>query len=403
MEKDRFEDEGTIGVGARGAVHRVFDREILRRVAVKQMHEPADAELTARFVEEAQVMGQLDHPNIVPVHDLLRDARGRPTRFIMTLVSGRTLDEILDEEREAPVAGERLEELLRVFLKVCDAVSFAHSRGVIHRDLTPQNVMVASHGRVYVMDWGFALLRGRGEHVVATGHRPDRFDAPGSVIGTPAYMAPEQASGRTDAIDARTDVFGLGGILYRLLTLTPPYPGGDVLSLARAGRVAAPGTLVDERRLPTGLCRIAMKALAAAPADRYPTVDELARDVETFLRGGGWFPAAAFPKGTLIIREGERGDVGYIVTEGRCEIYRTEAGRRIPLRQVGPGEIFGEVGVVTASPRTATVEAMTDVTALVVTRGALEHEASRSTWMRALIEAAVERFVELDRPGAPRA
>ena len=109
MEKDRFEDEGPIRVGARGAIHRVFDREIRRHVAVKTMHDSADPELTARFFEEAQIMGQLDHPNIVPVHDVLRDGRERPTRFIMTLVDGRTLDEILDEQTEAPVAGERLE------------------------------------------------------------------------------------------------------------------------------------------------------------------------------------------------------------------------------------------------------------------------------------------------------
>jgi serine/threonine-protein kinase len=332
------------------------------------------------------------------VHDVVRDAQGIPSRFIMALVHGRTLADILDGEKDAPVSGARLEELLGVFLKVCDAISFAHSRGVVHQDLNPRNVMVGSHGRVYVMDWGLAVLRGRGERAVVTGRRPDRFDVSGSLGGTPAYMAPEQAAGRTGAIDARTDVFGLGGILYHFLTLRPPYAEGDVLERARAGRIAAPGDLVDRRRLPAGLCRIAMKALAAAPADRYQTVDELRLEVEAFLRGGGWFETVVFPKGTLIVREGEHGEVAYIVTEGECQIYRMVGGEKILLRRVGPGEVFGEVGLVTPSPRTAVVEATTDVTALLVTRSALEHEVSRNTWMRALIEAAVQRFVELDRP-----
>jgi serine/threonine-protein kinase len=402
METDRFEIEAEIARGGMGVVWKAIDREILRHVAVKEVDPRDDDELLARFVEEARIMGQLDHPNIVPVHDIVRDARGRPTRFIMALVDGRTLAEILDGETEPPVSGERLEELLRVFLAVCDAISFAHSRGVVHQDVNPRNVMVGSHGRVYVMDWGLAVVQGAGRGVTS-GRAPDRFDVSGSLGGTPAYMAPEQAAGRTAAVDARTDVFGLGGILYHLLTLRPPYvaaSAGDVLELARAGRVAPPAALVEERRLPAGLSRIAMKALAADPADRYQTVDEMRRDVEGFLRGGGWFQTVEFSKGTLVVREGEHGEVAFIVTRGECEVYRIVDGKKVVLRRVGPGEVFGEVGLVTPSPRTAVVEAVTDVSALLVTRAALEQELSRSGWMRALVEAAVARFVELDRPGA---
>jgi serine/threonine protein kinase len=401
MEKERFDIEGEIARGGMGVVWQVFDREILRHVAVKEVHPSSDGELLARFVEEARIMGQLDHPNIVPVHDVVRDARGVPTRFVMTLVQGRTLADLLEREKDAPVSGERLEELLRVFLKVCDAIAFAHSRGVIHQDLNPRNVMVGSHGRVYVMDWGLAVVRGRGERAedaVVSERRPDRFDVSGSLGGTPAYMAPEQARGHRSAVDARTDVFGLGGILYHFLTLRPPYPAGDVLEMAKAGRVPPPADLVEERRLPAGLCRIAMKALAAEPADRYQTVDRLRLEVEAFLRGGGWFQTVVFPKGTLIVREGERGEVAYIITAGECEIYRGAGGETVALRRVGPGEVFGEIGLLTDLPRTATVEAATDVTALLVTRGALEQEVSRNTWMRAFVQAAVERFVELDRP-----
>src|SRR5689334_2229561 len=246
MENDRFRIEGEINRGGMGVVWKAMDGDVLRHVAVKAMHPSDDEELLARFVEEARIMGQLDHPNIVPVHDILRDERGRPTRFIMALVDGRTLAEILDEEREAPVSGERLEELLRVFLKVADAIAFAHSRGVVHQDVTPRNVMVASHGRVYVMDWGLAVVRGR-ERGVTTRRAPDRFDVSGALGGTPAYMAPEQARGQRRAVDPRTDVFGLGGILYHLLTLRPPWVAatpGEVVERAKAGVVTPPRELV---------------------------------------------------------------------------------------------------------------------------------------------------------------
>src|SRR5262249_39654183 len=153
MDDDRFEDEGEVGRGGMGAVHRALDRRLLRRVAIKRCDPTVDAEERRLFVEEAQVMAQLDHPNIVPVHDLEPGCAGDPPRFIMKLVEGRTLAEVLAERREPPVAGPELDELLRVFGKVCEAVSFAHSRGVVHRDLNPMNVMVGTHGQVYLMDW----------------------------------------------------------------------------------------------------------------------------------------------------------------------------------------------------------------------------------------------------------
>jgi len=386
----RFEDRGELGRGGMSIVRRVFDREIGREVAVKSVVPGADG-VTDELIAEARTVGRLEHPNVVPVYDVLRDPAG--DQMIMRVVEGRTLATLLHEEAEAPVLGLRLEQLLQIFLKVCDAVGFAHSRGVIHCDINPRNVMVGTHGQVYLMDWGLAVVRSTVDHE----HPPE--DAP-SVGGTPAYMAPEQARGRFADIDERTDVYGLGALLYEFLTLRAPHAAAtarEALASAWRGSVRAPEDVVPDRMVPAALSAIAMRALAVEATDRHPSVVALRTEVEEFLRAGGWFAAASFPAGARILHEGDPSDVAYIVTKGRCEVSRTTAsGGRTRLRIVGPGEIFGEVGLVTATPRLADVHALTDVTALVVTPAALERELSRSGWVRAFIAAAVARFAELD-------
>lgn len=388
----RFEGRGELGRGGLSIVRRAFDREIGRDVAVKSLLPGTDA-CAAELVEEARIVGRLEHPSVVPIYDMVRDGPTSDPQLVMRVVEGHTLATLLGEESEAPVLGARLEQLLQIFLKVCDAVAFAHDRGVIHCDINPRNVMVGTHGEVYLLDWGLALTRGE------TTETPSPAEG-GILGGTPAFMAPEQANGRLAEIDERTDVYLLGGMLYVFLTLRPPHAAptlSEALALAQDGAVRVPETVLREGVVPAALSAIAMRALSVDRAARYPTVAALRADVETFLRAGGWFAARRFPAGTLILREGDASDVAYIVTEGRCEVSRiTARGDRARLRVVGPGEIFGEIGLVTARPRVADVHALTDVTALVVTPAALERELSRSGWVRAFINAAVARFAELD-------
>jgi serine/threonine-protein kinase len=407
----RFEDQGELARGGMGSVHRVFDHAILRTVAQKRLHDtvrplPGAA---ARFLEEARITGQLDHPNIVPVYDVGADEGGVVTSFTMKLVRGRTLTELAAEAHAAGLTGARIEALLQVFLKVCDAVSFAHSRGVIHRDLKPDNVMVGSHGQVYLMDWGAAQLRGGARasdsHVNVPG--PDAEDASGVAperrptnFGTPVYMAPEQAQGRTTDIDERTDVFGLGAILYYILTARPPFAAPsveEVIALARKGEVTPPQAVVPGVRLPPGLCRIAMRALAADPTLRYHSVEALKDDVAAFLRGGGWFQTLTFRAGTVIVHEGETPDAAYLINRGWCEAYKVVDGRKQSLRKMGPGDVFGETSIFTKQPRTASVVALDDVQATEITLDALEQECGPRSWMYALVKALAQRFLDLDR------
>ena len=396
--RSRYDEQGEIARGGMSSIVAATDRMLRRRVAMKVLDRKRDPEGLGYFVQEARVTANLDHPNIVPIHDLHHDDEGWPSRFTMKLVEGETLASILERTPASELHGAVLERILEVMLKVCDAVAFAHSRGVIHCDLKPGNVMVGSHGQVYLMDWGVAQRRAKPE---LDPRDRSTLELGGSLLsGTPAYMAPEQAWGRPEEIDERTDVYGLGGLLYAVLTRTPPHDGGKVqrdLELAKDGVVVPPQEVVTKHRLPPGLCRIAMRALAKNPQDRYQDVGAMRQDIERFLRGGGWFEAVQLPQGTLIVREGDAPDAAYIVTEGQCELFRVINGEKHFMRLLGPGECFGETSIFGSSARTASVAASTDVTLLKVTREALERELERSEWMRSFVEALAERFIELDQ------
>jgi serine/threonine-protein kinase len=391
---------GALGAGGMSELHRVHHQSLRQLAAMKSLRGSEDsASSKRRLVEEAQITGQLDHPNIPAVHDLWLDEHGQP-HFTMKLVRGETLTQRLAARAPAERSEEELEQLLQIFLKVCDAVSFAHSRGVVHRDLKPDNIMVGSHGQVYVVDWGCALLLAGVEAAVTVGRDPalEALDPPGAVVGTYSYMAPEQAHAQSAEIDELTDVYLLGGILYEILTRWPPHRGihhADTVRRAIEGIVEAPQSIVRDAHLPPVLCEIAMRALRPRPADRYASVEALKAEVELALRNGWWFATATFPAGTLVVREGDDADAAYIITRGTCEAFRVEGGTRTVLRRMGPGEVFGETAIISACRRTASVEAIDEVSATVVTREALEREVGGS-WLSIFVHALASRFQEID-------
>lgn len=402
--EDRLEDFGVLARGGFGAVHRVRDRTLRRMVAMKVMDPVKAKKDTAvmRFIEEAQITGQLDHPNIVPVHELGVDEQGRYF-FSMKMVRGDTLTAILKRHGDFPTFHDFLDHVLEILGRVCDALAFAHNRGVIHRDLKPDNIMVGTFGQVYVMDWGIAMLtaqaRPSGAHdsdviETAKGAR----DAPGTVIGTFSYMAPEQAQGRNDQLDARTDVFGLGAMLYQVLTGRPPYEGKTPLEKVMAAQKTAftPPAKATDRELPAVLVQVCMKAMKANPDERFQGVMELKKELERF-RHGAFFPTQAFPPGAMIVTEGDEADAAYIMVSGSCEAFKMDGGRKVPLRTMGPGEVFGETAIFTSKPRTASVRAVTPVVAMVVTRESLEEELGSLSWMASFVKALAARFREQDQ------
>lgn len=400
----RFEDEGEVARGGMSSIRRVVDLRLSRREAMKMLELGPEssgdrgARAAQRFMEEARITGQLDHPNIVPIYDLGLSADGAPAFITMKLVEGESFGEWLDRMGGGRLTSESLEQAVQILIKVCDAVSFAHGRGVIHCDIKPANIMVGSYGQVYLMDWGLAVTTPLYAHSSVKGWTP-RPLRPGTVAGSPAYMSPEQASGHVDRIDERTDVFGLGATLYRVLTGISLYSEATVVATvqrARAGNPRHCQAVVGDVRLPPELCRIAMKALAASPGDRYPTAAAFKADLERFLRGGGWLEEQWFVEDELILREGEEASAAYILVEGLVEVFKTVGERRVPLRIMGPGEVFGEAAVFSSKPRSASVVAKSDVRVKVITAESLEMELSKNTSLQALVRALAQRFRELD-------
>jgi serine/threonine-protein kinase len=404
LDTDRFVERGLLGRGGSSVVVRAFDKDLLRDVAIKVLLTDflETSKETERFTEEARITGQLEHPNIVPVYELGVQPSGQ--RFLcMRVLEGRTLEETLSRAGPSRLEADRLADMLQVFTKVCEAVAFAHSRGVIHRDLKPANIMISDFGQVYVLDWGIAQLLPREpgqEPSVRLSHEGSvarSADPEGVLVGTPCYMAPEQFRGAHGSLDRRTDVFALGGTLYQILTGQPPLPTEIIRSFWMR---QTPAPIVPPEQLaptvPPELSRISMRALAYDPGQRYASVGELKRDIENFQRGAWHLPRTSLPAGTVIVKEGEAGNAAYVIEQGRCAAYRAEGPAEIELRVMGPGEVFGETAVFSDKPRTASVKALTDVHLLVVTSEVLAQAVGLNSWMGAFVKALADRFRETD-------
>ena len=300
----RFTILGPHAEGGLGRVHLARDEQLRRTVALKEIRpeRASDPRIRQRFLNEAEITGQLEHPGIVPVYALERDSSRGPV-YAMRFIQGRTLGDAIEAHHKRPTA-LGLRELLQRFIRVCQTVAYAHSKGVIHRDLKPDNVMLGDYGETLIVDWGLAKRLGdRDDSFDAVAEPPtaasdvppvglaqtvlaptDRvagsgqLTAAGTVMGTPAYMAPEQACG--EQLSPAADVYALGAVLFTVLTGKAPYRGSNTIEVLR--KVAA-GELRDVAVAPRALNAIYIKAMARDPRLRYLTAAELARDVECWL------------------------------------------------------------------------------------------------------------------------
>ena len=308
-------DWSQIGKGGAGSVYRAWDEDLSRQVALKLLHkryvDPVDGvdagqrrRAQARFVHEAQLTAQLDHPGIVPLHDFGTTSTGRPY-FTMKMVRGKTLGEVMGLMQRRSGAWS-LTRTLRVFIKACETVAYAHDKGVIHRDLKPANIMVGKYGEVYVMDWGLLKRvepdeRQEDPAVTRFADLPPNSDgdalagegmtAQGDALGTATYMSPEQAVGELDAVDRCSDIYGLGAILYHILAGAAPFMANGknprVMEIIEAHRSGVGPEPLDSvaPRAPIELRQIAAKAMAHKPEERYASAADMANRIIDFIEG----------------------------------------------------------------------------------------------------------------------
>ena len=275
-----------IARGGMGTVYLAQDSELGREVALKVLTtSELNSEFARRMVREAQIIARLEHPGIVPVHDVGALPDGR-VFYAMKFVRGSRLDEYAKQTGTS-------KERLRKFQAVCDAVAFAHAHGVVHRDLKPQNIMIGSFGEVLVLDWGVAKLLSRFPHDVSEAdtlmlaEKPQRAvnetsvdTLQGTVIGTPLYMSPEQSNGEVQQVNERSDIYSLGAILYFLLTGQPP-----ARQSSAAGSCSIPAPRQVNPKVSKAAEAICLKAMAQAAEDRYATAGEVSHDIGRLLDG----------------------------------------------------------------------------------------------------------------------
>jgi serine/threonine-protein kinase len=376
-----YEDRGELGRGGMARVHRLHDATLGREVAGKWVPEPIPPDAVEVLLREARITGQLEHASIPPVHAACLD--GSTPFFTMRLLDGQTL-RAWRARHGASLTGPALADGLEIVLKVLDAVAFAHARGVLHRDIKPDNVLVGAFGEVHLMDWGLAVPTAE-----AAAARPG---------GTPSYMAPEQARGAP--LDERADVYGLGALLYFLVAgRAPNRRAGGINQVIRGGC----DDLLElglEPVPPSALVAIIRRAMSPRRQDRHASALELRSELRDFLRAGLFLEEITFPAGFQIIVQGEVGSHAYLLAAGRAVALQGPERRRV--RELGPGDVFGELALWTDAPRTATVESITEVRAQVVTRQMLEAGLRLNAWIAGLARTMGERFLALEAAGTAR-
>jgi eukaryotic-like serine/threonine-protein kinase len=409
LDEGKYAIKRKLTSGGMGSVYYVYDRDFQRDTAMKVMLPELKNQSRAidGFIKEARITSQLEHPNIIPVHDM-GYLPGHGTFFTMKLIEGETLNTILQRieigEKEA-AENYHLYSLLGIFRKICDAVAFAHSRKILHRDIKPQNIMVGDYGEVLLMDWGLSRRLDSsepkqdskaGESVDVSSDSSLTTDF-GVIKGSPAYMSPEQAFGNVSEFDERTDVFLLGATLYQILTCYPPYMGDDVYEIVNKARNYE---LIPPDELDTGVCqipedliRVIMKAMARKKVDRYDSVRDLADDIDAFLRGEIDFCHRVYCKGDLLMREGDTGSELYIIVKGKVRVHKKGDGGDITISTAGPGDIVGEMSLITSETRSASVTALVGTEVMVLTQELFtQHLTNLPPWLGQTIVLLAERL-----------
>lgn len=378
---DKYRYQEKMVSGGMGTILKVLDQDIQRITAMKVIRPKwkNDLDTLSSFIREAKITGFLEHPNIIPVHELgLLKETG--IFFTMKLAEGESLIDILNKIKNADpnyIEKYNTYHLLSIFRKVCDAISFAHARHIIHQDIKPHNIMVGQYGEVLLMDWGLAKYIGKPEHETNPVYQnifknilklADYKDD--MIKGSPAYMSPEQVTGY--GLDKQSDIFLLGATLYHMFTLEPPFVGRDmneVFQKAKQCDFIPPQIRNPARQIPEEICRIILKAMAPKKENRYQLVDDLSRDIDDLI-AGKWTQQEkkSFEIGQTLMKEGDAGEEAYLILKGKLQVTKTIGGRKIALGTLKEGDIVGEMALITKESRSASVEALEQTEVAILTQ-----------------------------------
>lgn len=405
---EKYQFSRFITAGGMGMILQVKDQRLCRTTAMKVIlpEYKSDRDALSNFTTEAKVTGYLEHPNIIPVHELdyMEDTG---LFFTMKLAEGESLLRIikkLKQEDTDYTSVYTFYHLLNIFRKICDAMSFAHSRYILHQDIKPENVMVGAYGEVLLMDWGMAKFIGDPKMEKDPVRREMLEDIAAAmeakenmIEGSPAYMSPEQAQGDPKLLSRQSDVFLLGATLYHMFTLELPYEGEDiyqVLDKAEKRTLVPPRERCPGRQIPEALSRIIMKAMAKEPENRYPNVDALTVDIDNLI-SGKWTreKRRRFKTGEFLMKDGDIGDEAYLIQKGRVEVFKDIEGQKVVYSTLLPGEIVGEMALITEEKRSANVMAMEDTTVAVLTRHIMEQNLKKlPPFMEHIISSLTDRL-----------
>ncbi len=414
LKGGRYVVQRELARGGMGIIHSVLDQD-LGRVSAMKIISPTlieeDRKLSA-FVKEARITALLEHPNIIPVHEIgMIDESGCPF-YTMKQVAGESLNWIISRfsaGNQDYIRKYNRHRLLDIFRKVCDAASYAHSRGIIHRDIKPENIMVGQFGEVLLMDWGLAKQLDHDEDDAAERLLPPRridtnlpvdVTRDGIIKGSLAYISPEQAFGDLSEVDKQSDIFLLGATLYHMLTWYPPYYGDDVnelLAKAEKCDFVAPSTRNPGAQIPLALERVILRAMAPLKANRYQTVDEMIGDLDAFTAGKRVGGRQIFSPGEKIIETGDITRDTYVIISGRVKVCRMIEGREHAIVTLGRGDIMGEMAGITHQVRSATAIAEETTDVLVISHELMLEELEKlPPWLEKIIFSLAERVRVLD-------
>ncbi|HEY3488282.1 MAG TPA: protein kinase [Gammaproteobacteria bacterium] len=402
---DRYSRLRELGAGSIGKVHAVFDTFLQRVVAHKVMKQEhlANNNILQTFGNEIKLMGRLSHPGILPVYDAMLGDNGEPA-YIMRYAEGEDLAALLQMPKgKLDSVALPLEQAVRILLKLCETLAYAHDHGVLHLDLKPENIMLGRYGEVLIMDWGAARVYDTvkyeasiKQHTGDSVHIEHQHENRNLLIGTPAYMSPEQLKSPRDQLTPASDIFSIGTLFYQMITGVHPFKERVFEKLSdKIARYTPPPAHEVNADIPHNISRICEGMLQKKPEERYASFREIIKDIDDYQRSGAGSPTRNYAAGEIIFKEGDPSDFVCIVVSGSVEISVRNNGKTKAIARLGANEPFGELAALTGNPRTATATAVEASVIRMISKQDIAVEIENlSPWVGSMVKALSKRFID---------